>query len=559
MASSPVGFGLLLRIKLRILRNRTLQIATQAPLKFVLALTFLAGIWLSLYGLFFSVFSFIHERWAFESIVAQPLIFEILFAVLTVMLAFSNGIIVYGGLFRQPEAAYLMATPMAPVDIVRIRHLEGLFFASWSLVVLGIPLMLAFARSTGAPWYFHGLFLAYFIAFLPLPCAAGTLTSGLIALWFPRSAKRALLVLAGVGLAGVCLWVGSFWYALQTGEHIWLKRFFTHTSIVRSAALPSTWASRGIQAAARADLFEAGFYLAVLVSNALFSTWLVVRLLGRILPKAFDRAQGSNARHLAPGLSFSTLLGRFLFALLPARLRPLAVKDLRTFLRDAMQWSQMAILFGLLLLYVVNLPRLSPQLNSPQSLMLVSFLNLATVAFILATFTGRFVFPIVSLEMQQLWLVGMWPLDRGRLLVGKLLFALTITLLAALTVVLLSAVMLGLSPIWAVTNALIITAVCVGLCGLAVGLGARFPDLRSRNPARIAGGVGGTINLICSLLFVCVVLVAAAGAHYQAARTTIDRFDPVMIAVLVGVVGLSSAVTVAAMRIGARHFRSLES
>ena len=107
-------------------------------------------------------------------------------------------------------------------------------------------------------------------------------------------------------------------------------------------------------------------------------------------------------------------------------------------------------------------------------------------------------------------------------------------------------------------NALIITAVCLGLCGLAVGLGARFPDLSSRNPARIAGGVGGTINLICSLLFVCVVLVAAAGAHYQAARTTVDRLDPITLLVLVGVAGLSLAVTVAAMRLGARHFNTLE-
>jgi ABC-2 type transport system permease protein len=235
-----------------------------------------------------------------------------------------------------------------------------------------------------------------------------------------------------------------------------------------------------------------------------------------------------------------------------------AIKDLLTFVRDPMQWSQMAILFGLLFVYVLNMPRLTRYLDLGEWRLVVSFLNLATVALILATFTGRFVFPLVSLDAQLLWLVGTWPMPRRQLLRGKLFFSLTITSPAALAVVGLSARMLELTAAWAMANVAIITAVCVGLCGLSVGLGARFAVLDERNPARIAGGIGGTINLITSVAFVCLVLGASAFIHWRAADQAITHFDSVCMMLIAAVAVFSCAVAIVAMRIGTSRLETLE-
>ncbi len=554
----PPSFHVLLRMKMTGVRNRVVQTITEAPVRLAAGLVFLAGIGTTLYLIFAYIFAFVHRHWALESVVALPLIFEMLFAVLSVMLAFSNGIIVYGSLYRQTEAGYLMASPLRPLQIVRIKHLEALFFSSWSLIVLGVPLMLAFAATSNAPWYFHLLFAGFFAAFIPLPGAIGTLVAGLIALWIPQRARRALLILVGVVLLAGLLWSGSAWYALHSDQRLWIKEFYARIAMVRSAALPSTWVSRGIHAAAAGRIDEAGFYLFVLASNALFATWLVIRIVAVKLAVAYDRAAGVTIQQRVGAVNVSGVLGRVLFAALPAPMRLLAVKDLRTFLRDAMQWSQMAILFGLLFLYMMNIPRITKHLDLVQWRLLVSFLNLCTVSLILATFTGRFVFPLVSLETQQMWLVGLWPLSRRRLLRGKLMFALSITLLAALCVVILSAYMLDLSAYWTMANALIIAAVCVGLCGLAVGLGARFPVLNQRNPARIAGGVGGTINLIASITFVCLVLAAAAYAHLHAARNAVEGIDTIVMSILVAIVVASLAVCAGVMWMGGRRFEALE-
>jgi ABC-2 type transport system permease protein len=106
--------------------------------------------------------------------------------------------------------------------------------------------------------------------------------------------------------------------------------------------------------------------------------------------------------------------------------------------------------------------------------------------------------------------------------------------------------------------------VCVGLSGLSVGLGARFPVLGQRNPARIASGLGGTINLIASMLFVTFLLLGAAmlgWREFPAAMEAFDRLAPLSPHTwrMGGALLAFSVLTAgAALWSGARHFERLE-
>jgi ABC-2 type transport system permease protein len=63
---------------------------------------------------------------------------------------------------------------------------------------------------------------------------------------------------------------------------------------------------------------------------------------------------------------------------------------------------------------------------------------------------------------------------------------------------------------------------CLGLSGIAVGLGARLPNFREQSPARIAAGFGGTLTLVLSALYiVAIVLLVAMPCHYYLYLTTI--------------------------------------
>ncbi|MBL8880860.1 MAG: hypothetical protein JNG88_17235, partial [Phycisphaerales bacterium] len=250
-----------------------------------------------------------------------------------------------------------------------------------------------------------------------------------------------------------------------------------------------------------------------------------------------------------------------LFFYMPRSLRMVILKDLRGFVRDAKQWTQMVIMFGLLVIYALNLQRLPLDIGGAAMRGLIAFLNLTTISLILATFTSRFVYPLLSLESQQLWLVGLLPVKRMQLLVAKFIFAATITGLASLGVMALAVNVLDLSPSWARLHLLICGGVCVGLCGLAVGMGARFPVLGQRNPARIASGFGGTFNLIASMLFVFIEMggVALLSLHEVMAGASGGASLSIRSYVLGALlIAFGLAIAIASLWLGGRRFARLE-
>ena len=170
------------------------------------------------------------------------------------------------------------------------------------------------------------------------------------------------------------------------------------------------------------------------------------------------------------------------FFFLPQPIRLLILKDLRTFRRDPAQWSQFLIFFGLLAFYFLNIRRLSYDVQSPYWRNLVSFLNLSVTALILSTFTSRFIFPLLSLEGRNFWVLGLLPLQREAILWGKFAFSAGISLVATEVLVVLSDLMLRMSPVMIALHVGMVAVLCLGLSGISVGLGARLPNLQGERP-----------------------------------------------------------------------------
>jgi ABC-2 type transport system permease protein len=95
-------------------------------------------------------------------------------------------------------------------------------------------------------------------------------------------------------------------------------------------------------------------------------------------------------------------------------------------------------------------------------------------------------------------------------------------------------------------------------------LGARFPSLGQRNPARIASGFGGTLNLVASMVFVAVHMIGIALVGMRELNP-VGVSEPTLASLTrqtwqIG--GLlfffSVAVASGALWTGARHFEKLE-
>jgi ABC-2 type transport system permease protein len=547
----------LLRLRLVLLRNTIEQAMSHRPLKLLGSAASIMLIWAGLYALLVETFEFV-QRSVLEGIVATPVIFTFFFLALTGMLAFSNAILCYGALFRRPEIGYLLSGPVSPRDIVIVKYLESLALSSWSLVLLGFPLMMALARTYGESWTFYPLFLGLFMLFIPLPGALGLLLAWGVVMACPKTPKRAMTLTAILIVLIAAWWMKGF-FAEPANSSEWLRHFYDRVGLVQNAMLPHTWVSKGIVHALQRQPAQAAYYMFVTLANSLFASAVAVAVVSRRFLPAYTLAQSGKSRGVGVSAVALAWVAELVFAYLPRTQRLLAAKDLKSFFRDPLQWSQMAILFGLLALYVSNAQRMWTDLADPRLRLLVAFLNSVAVSLILATFTSRFVFPLVSLEGQQFWLLGLLPLRRSRLITSKFLYALTLTLLTALTVMGTSVVRLDLPRPLAFVHLVSIASICVGLCGVSIGMGARMPVFQERNPARIAGGFGGTANLLISVILV---VVSLAGLGIMSLRALEAGYGDIlthsMRLWLSGVVAFNAAAAAAALALGIRHFNRVE-
>ena len=498
------------------------------------------------------------RRPVLEGIVAVPLIFTFFFLAMTGMLAFSNAILAYGGLFRRQESAYLLASPVRPRDIVIMKYLESLALSSWSLILLGLPLMMAIARSFKEPLSFYPVFIGLFLVFIPLPGALGLLLAWMAALVFPKTPRRMIVTMSAlIGVAGAW-WMWDLARTPMTSAR-WLTDFYDRVSLVQGSLLPHTWVSKGITSALQGQMSQALFYLFVTAANALFASFVVVGIVSRGYTKAFDRAAGSGARSSRRSGRVTTWLAEVLFAYMPWRQRLLAAKDLKGLCRDPMQWSQMAILVGLFVLYVANVQHILERHGR----------SAAPVADRLFEPDGRQPHPGHVREP--------FRIPAG--------FAGGPAVLA-----------LGFAAHFADADYSGQVSLCAdhyraGRCGGDGYLGVQarivppagggayhfqhgrvhravrrehrrggaMPVFNERNPARIAGGFGGTVSLFLSIALVVVSLLGMGVMSVRAYREDFGgSVTSSMVAWLVAVVTVNVVAAGVAMGVGMRHFSRME-
>jgi ABC-2 type transport system permease protein len=188
--------------------------------------------------------------------------------------------------------------------------------------------------------------------------------------------------------------------------------------------------------------------------------------------------------------------------------RQLLIKDLKMFLRDVSQWSQLLLLLALVLLYLYNfrvldlskIPYMSGFVKN-----IYGFINLGMAGFVMATVAVRFAFPAVSAEGSAFWIIRTSPITLHDFLWSKFWTAFAPVLLLTELLTIAANEFLGVDPFLKVVTALTIVLMTFALVGLAVGLGARYPRFGA-DPSQVAGSYGGVAFMMQAVLFVLVMI-----------------------------------------------------
>jgi ABC-2 type transport system permease protein len=140
----------------------------------------------------------------------------------------------------------------------------------------------------------------------------------------------------------------------------------------------------------------------------------------------------------------------------------------------------------------------------------ISFLNLGLAGFVLAAVAARFVFPGISLEGRQMWLLRSSPLDPVALLWSKYWMG-TIPLLAlALAITILTNWLLEASPFMMAVSLGTIVLYTLAASALALSFGVFFPQFGTENAAQIPTSYGGIVYMMASLTLLAVIIMIEA-------------------------------------------------
>jgi ABC-2 type transport system permease protein len=489
-------------------RNSVADLVLRQPLRGMCMLVVLGVVWLLLAGLFWAVLQFLGQEQyaAFKDRLLESLLGVFFFALFFLVLL-SHMVVAWSGLFRSRAGIFQAQAPIDDRALYWVATVEGGMWSSWAVVVLALPMVGTLTREAAQPWRYAPAGLLTLLAFILCCVAAGSVGALLLARLIPllRRGLKGIIVLV---VAGLIVWTVFLLGGLERHNRptTFIHEVIGRLSFTENPFLPSSWTQQALMAARASRWGDWLHHLGLLVATAAALGVVGESVARRRLRIELDALTGRPDR---AGASRGRPWRRI--PLLPPDLGLLAAKDLRLFLRDPAQVLQFTMFFGMLAFYLLMLPRLG------RSFMLddawrpaVSLLNLTAIAMALATFTGRFVFPLLSLEGRRLWVLVLAPWPRTRIVTAKLAFALMVGVPVSVALVALSGAMLRLPPLVIAYQTFVIACMAVGLASGALGIGARLADYGEDNPGKLVAGYGGNINLLASLVFSALLLIGAS-------------------------------------------------
>ena len=487
-------------------------------IKIIALLAMAAGFWVGIYVIFYRVLRYFQGVEEFGDLLAYKLL-TLVFLTFFGLLVFSNVIVALSTFFLSQDLGTIHATPVSMGELFTARFLDTLLESSWMVLLFGIPIFTAYGLVyKGSALYYLGL-TSVMIPYLILAAALGvTLTTVLVQV-FPAQRARDILLLFSILLVILLFFLFRFARPerlVDPDAFTGVVNYFRALSTPASPFLPSSWAAEAVWPLLKPSATSSGFYQGFLWSTAMASVVVSAFTAFWFYPESWSKSQETRS-----------LVGGGLINLIPKHHKPrkgqssqvltLMGKDLKFFFRDNTQWSQLLLIFALIVLYLYNysvLPLGRAQMPTLYLQNLIAFLNVGLAGFVLASIGVRFVFTAVSAEGFSFWIMQSAPLTTRRLLWSKFLFYLAPLLVLGLILTMASNELLQVAPLMRWLAPLTIFAMVFGITALGIGRSAACPKFKAENLTQVATGFGGLIYMILAMGFIALVIVLEAGPVY---------------------------------------------
>jgi ABC-2 type transport system permease protein len=552
-----------LQPKWRTARQRMREERAGGGGKLVLLAVVGALFWAGTYGVCFYVLRALRGAQEIGVPIAGKMLGLVLLSFMSI-LVLSNVITALSSFFLAKDLDLLVSAPIDWLRLYLAKLGETLVHSSWMVALMAVPILAAYGVVFRGGILFAPYALLVLLPLLLLPAVLGSALTLTLVNVFPARRTRDLLSIIALGAgAGVILLLRLIrpeQLARPEGFQN-LVAFITVLRTPTSPLLPSEWAARAFMGFLDQD-FDIQPLVLLWTTAAAFVT-LGAMLHRRLYATGFTKAQ-EGAERFVRGILWRRTVGAALFAL-PVAKREFVLKDIKLFFRDTTQWSQLILLAVLVVVYLFNIKALPLHQGEPVGFFyvtLVSFLNLGLAGFVLASIAARFIFPAVSLEGRQMWLLRSSPLDLRALLWSKYWVGTIPLLVLALLLTGMTNVLLQVGPFMMILSLVTICALTLAIAALALGYGALYPQFETENAAQIPTSFGGLVFMMTTIALLAGVIVSL----YQAVHVyllAVYQHEPVVIdswmLLWFGVAAMLCLVaTVVPLRVGLRRMERFD-
>lgn len=533
----------------------------------LLVVALAAGFWVGTFLVIRRVLRYFETVFDLGPGLAYQLLLIILLTFLS-MLLFSNLVASLSTFFLARDLELLHATPVARSSFFYARLINTTVNSSWMVLFFSLPVFAAYGAVFGG-----GVILYFWVAlilplFLVIPAATSILSTHLLVYFLPAKRIRDILFFIGL-LAFIVMY---FLFRLSQPERLVqpesfgnFMQFLQAMETPSSPYLPSSWSAEILAGTLFNRDTEQFFFFAMLSSYALFLPLATCWVCGKIYLDGWSKAQESRQGRRKILWIDRTL--EQLTRVFPAQIRALMIKDIKTFLRDTTQWSQLFLLAALIVVYLYNF-KVLPLDRSPMPAgtlrTLVSFANLALAGFVLSAVAVRFAFPAVSLEGKAFWILQSAPISLRALLWSKFWLISVPLLVLGELLVFLSNLLLQVPPWMMALSLITICLMTFGIAAIGVAFGALYPNFNYENAAEIPTSFGGAVSMIVSIAFIALIVMIEAWPIYQIASASLRRGSlsaPTVSTIapsLAIVAALTAAVIAVSLRAGIRRLEQLK-
>jgi ABC-2 type transport system permease protein len=467
--------------------------------------------WAAVFGIAYRVLSYFRGVEEIGNLMAGKVLGVILLAFLSILLL-SNIITALSTFFLAKDLDLLVAAPIGRWRLYLAKLIETIVHSSWMVALLALPIFTAYGIVyQGGPWY-PLVALAAFLPYLVIPGVIGIGITLVLVNIFPARRTRELLGLMATGAVVIALVILRFLRPEQLAQPEGFRNLVDYLAVLRtptSPMLPSEWSAEMVM----------NWLLRVRDPWPIIKLWggaSVAVFLGGLLHRRLYRQGFSKAQEGAERKIRRPMRGPLAGALrwvAPSK-REFVLKDLRLFFRDNTQWTQLILLGVLLMVYLFNiksLPLHSGERVPFRLVTLISLLNLGLAGFVLAAVAARFIFPGISLEGRQMWLLRSSPLDPAAILWSKYWVGTLPLLVLALIITILTNWLLDASAFMMGVAVTTIVLYTLAASALALSFGAVYPQFGTENAAQIPTSFGGLIYMMSSLSLLAAIIMVEAG------------------------------------------------